>query len=754
MTTTSTSTAQVIDALRASLKETERLRQENRRLLAASREPIAIVGMACRYPGGVRTPEQLWRLLADGTDAVAPFPADRGWDVEGLYDPDPDMPGKSYVRTGGFLYDAHHFDADFFGLSPREATATDPQQRLLLETGWEAVERAGIDPGALRGSDTGVFAGVMYDDYAMRMHTIPEGFEGFLGTGSAASVASGRLAYTFGFEGPAVTVDTACSSSLVALHMAVQALRNGECGLALAGGVTVMATPHVFVEFSRQRGLAADGRIKAFADAADGTNWAEGAGLLLVERLADARSNGHPVLAVVRGTAVNQDGRSSQLMAPNGPSQQRVIRQALANARLTPADIDAVEAHGTGTGLGDPIEAQALLSAYGRDRAGQPLWLGSIKSNIGHTQAAAGVAGIIKMVMAMQHGLLPKTLHVDRPTSRVDWDDEKVRLLTQAQPWPAAGRPRRAGVSSFGISGTNAHVIIEQPPETLAVAPKDAEGASAGDAINATTHTPAAPVAVPWVLSAKTESALRAQARGLADHVTAAAELSSEQVADGLLARARFEHRAVAVGDSRDGLLDAVRALADGQPHPGLTQGIATTPGKTVFVFAGQGPQHAGMTLALYESNAVFRGHLDVADAAIARYSGWSVVDALRSADSEALTPSEVVQPVLFAVTTALAQTLRDYGVEPDAVVGHSQGEIAAARMAGALSLDDAAKISVLRARAIAQYVKPGAMASIQLPAVETAELIEPYAPRLSIGGFNGPTSTVISGDVDAIGAV
>ncbi|HEU5354489.1 MAG TPA: beta-ketoacyl synthase N-terminal-like domain-containing protein, partial [Actinocrinis sp.] len=618
-------------------------------------DEIAIVAMACRLPGGVRSPEQLWQLLEEGADAVGGFPEDRGWDPHTLYDPDPSRPGTSSTRSGGFLYDADLFDPEFFGMSPREAVSTDPQQRLMLETSWEAFERAGIDATALRGTNTGVFAGTNGQDYATLLQNAAGRYENYFVTGASASVMSGRLAYNFGFEGPAVTVDTACSSTLVTLHLAAQALRNGECDLALAGGATIMATPTVFVAFSRQRGLATDGRCKAFSASADGAGFSEGVAMLLVERLSDARRNGHPVLAIVRGSAVNQDGASNGLTAPNGPSQQRVINQALASANLTPQDVDAVEAHGTGTTLGDPIEAQALINTYGKNRPeDQPLWLGSIKSNIGHTQAAAGAAGVIKMVLALQHGLLPQTLHVEEPSDHVDWTAGAVRLLNEPTAWPDLGRPRRAGVSSFGASGTNAHIILEQAPAFEAVEgpePQDAVNADAGPSKKSAESTPSesgensVSSAVPWTVSAKSPQALREHATRLVQFIETNPQLDPQPVAAALLRRAHFPHRAVAVGDSREDLLDALRALATDQPHPGLIQAAAGTPGKSVFVFPGQGSQHPGMTLELYQSSRIYRAHLDEIADALAPHTGFALLDILHSTDPDALQPVQVVQP-------------------------------------------------------------------------------------------------------------
>ncbi|MBO7941387.1 acyltransferase domain-containing protein, partial [Streptomyces sp. S9] len=696
-------------------------------------DPVVVVGMACRLPGGVASPDELWELVRDGVDAVSEFPADRGWDLDALYSEDPDRPGTSCTRHGGFLDRAADFDAAFFGISPREALATDPQQRLLLETAWEALENAGVDPQALRGSRTGVFAGVMYHDYAPRVREVPAELEGWLSNGTAGSVASGRISYTFGFEGPAVTVDTACSSSLVALHLAAQSLRAGECDLALAGGVAVMSTPTTFVEFSRQRALSADGRCKAYAAGADGTGWAEGVGLLLVERLSDARRLGHEVLAVVRSSAVNQDGASNGLTAPSGPSQQRVIRQALAAGGLGPADVDAVEGHGTGTTLGDPIEAEALIAVYGqRPDPAQPLWLGSLKSNIGHTQAAAGAAGVIKMIQAIRHGVLPRTLHVDEPSPHVDWSAGAVELLTEARDWPSVDRPRRAAVSSFGVSGTNAHVILEAPP---AGPPAPERGT--------------APAVLPWVLSARNPGALRGQAERLTAHLDGSGQDPADVAHSLAVTRAALEERAVVLGDPRR----ALAALAAGESAPGLVRGRADTDGRTVFVFPGQGSQWAGMAVELLDTAPVFARRIEECAQALAPYTDWSLTDVLRGADgAPGLDRVDVVQPVLWAVMVSLAELWASLGVRPDAVVGHSQGEIAAATVAGGLTLDDGARVVALRSRALTALSGRGGMASVALTAAEVADRIERRWPeRLSVAVVNGPGSVVVSGDTDAL---
>ncbi|MFD8120500.1 SDR family NAD(P)-dependent oxidoreductase [Streptomyces albidoflavus] len=705
-------------------------------------DPIAIIGMSCRLPGDVRSPEDLWQLVRDGRDAMGPVPADRGWHLDALPGTEP---GAPFELLGGFVADPAGFDPAFFGISPREALAMDPQQRLLLETSWEAFERAGIDPADVRGSKVGVFAGSSGQDYSALLNA-SEGNEGYLLTGISASVVSGRVSYAFGLEGPAVTVDTACSSSLVALHLAVRALRSGECSMALAGGVMVMATPAAFAGLSGQGGFAADGRCKAFADGADGTGWSEGAGVLLVERLSDARRNGHQVLAVVRGTAINQDGASNGLTAPNGPSQQRVIHAALADAGLTPADVDAVEAHGTGTKLGDPIEAQALLATYGRQHdEDRPLWLGSVKSNIGHSQAAAGVAGIIKMVMSLRHGVLAKTLHVDRPTTHVDWTAGAVEVLTEEQSWPATGeRPRRGAVSSFGVSGTNAHIILEQATDE-----EPAACEPGADPVLDPALVPGAPL----VLSARTEDALRAQAARLADHLAAGPGLTLTDVAwSQATARAHFDHRAALVPADRDTLLRELRSLADGVAAPGTVTGHAPAPARPVFVFPGQGAQWTGMAAGLLDASPVFAARMAECAAALASYTDWSLLDVLRGADgAPGLDRVDVVQPALWAVMVSLAEAWRSYGVQPAAVIGHSQGEIAAATVAGVLSLGDAAKVVALRSRAITALAGRGGMVSVTQPAATVRETIAAWDGRISVAAVNGPSSTIVSGDVDAL---
>ncbi|OMC20745.1 type I polyketide synthase [Mycobacterium colombiense] len=716
------------EALRKALVQVERLKRTNRALLERSNEPIAIVGMSCRFPGGVDSPEALWQMVADGRDVISEFPDDRGWDVASLYDPDPDARHKCYVNTGGFVDGVADFDPAFFGIAPSEALAMDPQHRMLLELSWEALERAGIDPSGLRGSATGVFAGLIVQGYGM----LAEEIEGYRLTGMTSSVASGRVSYVLGLEGPAVSVDTACSSSLVALHMAVQSLRSGECDLALAGGATVNATPTVFVEFSRHRGLAPDGRCKAYAGAADGVGWSEGGAILVVERLSDAQRLGHPVLAVVRGSAVNQDGASNGLTAPNGPSQQRVVRAALANAGLSAADVDVVEGHGTGTTLGDPIEAQALLATYGQDRS-EPLWLGSIKSNMGHTQAAAGVAGVIKMVQAMRHETLPATLHVDAPSPHVDWSAGSVSLLTEAQPWNVE-RPRRAGVSSFGISGTNAHVIVEAAP----AAPAREAG-------------PVRPV-VPWAVTAKSASALAAQAARLAEYVRAHSDLDVADIGWSLAGRATFEHRAVVVGGGRDRLLAGLDELANDDPTGSVIRGTATPAGKTVFVFPGQGSQWPGMAIELLDTAPVFAQQIRDCEEAFAEFVDWSLTGVLRGApDAPGLDRVDVVQPVLFAVMVSLAELWKSIGVSPDAVIGHSQGEIAAAYVAGALSLQDAARVVTLRSKLLTALAGPGGMLSIACSTERARELLAPYGNRVSIAAVNGRSAVVVSGDGAAL---
>jgi acyl transferase domain-containing protein/acyl carrier protein len=731
-----TSPEQVVEALRASLKESERLRQHNRRLQEATAEPIAIVGMACRYPGGVATPEQLWQLLASGTDAISGFPEDRGWDLERLLDSEGDRFGTSYTNEGGFIYDAADFDRGFFEISPREAAGMDPQQRLLLEAAWQACESAGIVPASLRGSRAGVFTGLMYHDYGWgRSPADPSAI--YLPTGGSSSVACGRISYAFGLEGPSVSVDTACSSSLVALHLAIGALRAGECGLALAGGATVYSTPGVFIQFSGQRALARDGRSKAYAEAADGAGFSEGVGMLLLERLSDAQRNGHPVLATIRGSAVNQDGASNGLTAPNGPSQERVIRQALENARLSAEQIDAVEGHGTGTPLGDPIEVGALLATYGAERpAGRPLRLGSIKSNIGHPQAAAGVAGVIKMVLAMRAGLLPATLHAAERSSKIDWSSGAIELLSEPLTWEPGERPRRAAVSSFGATGTNAHLILEEAP----AAEVAARQASKGDGPVEQSARLSGPVLLP--LSARTEPALREAAGNLAARLRENPDLDPVDVGFSLASgRTAFELRAAVVGESHDELLAGLGTLERGEAGIG---GEAAE-SRVAFLFPGHGSQWHGMARGLLDSSPPFAAQMAACEDALAPFVDWSLLDCLSGESDAWLEQLEIVQPALFAVMVSLARLWRELGVEPGAVAGHSLGESVAAYVSGGLSLEDATRLVIVRSRLITKLFGQGGLASVALGGEELRARLECGSGRVEIAALNGPAAAIVS---------
>ena len=708
----------LVDYLKRVAAELHETRRRLHQAEERSAEPIAVVGIACRFPGGADSPEALWRVVTDGTDALREFPADRGWDLHTLFHSDPDHHGTSYVRRGGFLHDADLFDAEFFGISPREALAMDPQQRVMLETAWELFERAGIDPASLRGTRTGVYAGTSGEDYLSGLPLIPEGYEGHATTGRITSVISGRVAYTFGLEGPAMTIDTACSASLVAIHVACQALRQDDCTLALAGGVQVLSTPALFTEFSRQRGLAPDGRCKPFAAAADGTVFGEGAGLVLLERLSQARRNGRRVLAVIRGSAVNQDGASNGLTAPSDLAQEEVIRRALTSAGLTTADVDAVEAHGTGTRLGDPIEAQALLATYGQDRSpDQPLWVRSVKANIGHTIAAAGIAGLIAIVMAMRHRMLPAALHVDEPTPYVDWNAGAVRVLTQARPWSSKdGRPRRAAVSAFALSGTNAHVIVEEAGQTPA-----ASGACPSATAGRVAAAHRDPVGVvPWVVSARTEQGLRAQAARLARFAAAApgeAGLSPVDVGWSLVrTRHVFEHRAVVLGESLDELAAGLDSLAAGDPAR-ADDGVGGH--RVTWLFSGQGSQCAGMGAGLYDRFPAFAETFDEVCGLLGPRLKDDLAQVVLAGEPAVLDHTTYAQAGLFAIQVALARLLGSMGLAPDAVIGHSVGEIAAAHVAGILDLPSACALVAARATLMGALPAGGAMVSVRAPAAE-----------------------------------
>ncbi|MFJ1461704.1 type I polyketide synthase [Nocardia sp. N2S4-5] len=739
--------AELIDALRAALVERDRLRRENSRLADRLDEPIAVIGMSCRFPGGVHGPDQWWEFLAAGGDGITAFPADRGW-----RDDDRAERGD-YPRVGGFLDAALDFDPDMFGISPREALATDPQQRLLLEASWEAIEHARLDPLALRGSSTAVFAGVMYHDYADRLGTVPERVEGHLRTGSLGSVVSGRVAFALGLHGPAVTIDTACSSSLVAMHLAGHALRQRECSLALAGGVTVMSTPKVFAEFARQGGLAADGRCKAFGAGADGTGWSEGVGVLVLERLSDARRLGHRILAVLRGSAVNSDGASNGLTAPNGPAQQRVIRQALAAAGLRPDDIDVVEGHGTGTRLGDPVEIQALLDTYGQGRT-RPLWLGSVKSNVGHTQAAAGVAGVIKAIMAMRHGVVPPTLHAKIPSPHVDWSEGPVCLATRTQPWPGTGQPRRAAVSSFGISGTNAHVILEQAPHD----PMHTTGSGVAQPVT-TEHgeeIAVQGVSIAWPLSGRTDAGLAGQAARLSEYLEAHPEVSAGDIGFSLAStRSRFTQRAVVFGQDRDRLAERLDVLAADGRSPGVVRGTAHPKAKTAFLFPGQGSQRPGMGRELHAHYPVFADAFDEVATLLdpklerpVREIAWAAAD---HPDAALLDRTDFTQAALFTVEVALYRLLESWGVTPDFLLGHSIGEVSAAYLAGVWSLTDATALVAARGRLMQRLPPGGAMLAVTADEPTADELIAGHRDRVAIAAVNGPAALVISGDEAAI---
>jgi polyketide synthase 12 len=739
-------------------------RERLKRAEESAHEPIAVVGMGCRFPGGADSPEELWDLVDRGGDAIGEFPTDRGWDLDRLFGESPEVPELTYVRSGGFLPDAIDFDAEFFGINPAEAIAMDPQQRLFLEAGVHALEDAGIDPFSLRGTSTGVFAGLMYHEYGSSSEPLEPEVAAYLGTGVSGAVLSGRVSYLFGLEGPAITLDTACSSSLTAIHLACGSLRSGECSLALAGGVSVMASPGVFVGLSLVHGLARDGRCKSFSDQADGTSISEGAGIVVLERLSDALESDRRVLAVIRASAVNQDGASNGLSAPNGPSQERVIRQALANAGLAARDIGVLEAHGTGTPLGDPIEAQALLATYGRDRpADRPLRLGSIKSNIGHAQAAAGIAGVIKIVKCFEHESLPSTLHAHTPSSHVDWSSGAVSLLHESAGWPRTDEPRRAAVSSFGISGTNAHVIIEEPPiearsrhSPVRLAPGGSSAAEQAGAVledaSADGGLSTGGEVLAWPVSGRDALSLRRYARATAQMIESRGDLDPGDIAASLIARPAFAHRAAVIGADGRELLDGLWALARGDSAPNVLEGAVGYSERVVFVFPGQGGQWLGMAAPLLDGSPVFAAEMHRCEQELSCYVDWSLIDVVRGESGcPDIAGLDVLQPVLFAVMVSLAALWRAFGVEPAAVIGHSQGEVAAAYVAGGLSLGDAARVVALRSRLFARIGELGGIVSVALGVDEVERMIAPWGGRLTVASINAPTNVGVVGDCDAV---
>ncbi|WP_288255010.1 type I polyketide synthase [uncultured Hydrogenophaga sp.] len=706
-------------------------------------EPIAIVGMGCRFPGGANSPEAFWQLLEEGRDAIRDIPADR-WDKDAWFDADPDAPARMSVRNGGFLDDVAGFDPAFFGISPREALTMDPQQRLLMEVSWEALEHAGLSPERLAGSPTGVFFGLCNSDHFHRvLERGTENIDAYIASGNAHSVASGRVSYFMGLQGPALSIDTACSSSLVALHVACLSLRSGESRTALAGGVNLMCSPETTVALTKAHMLAPDGRCKTFDAAADGFARGEGCGVLVLKRLSDAQADGDRVLAVIRGSAANQDGRSGGLTVPNGPAQEAVIRAALADAGLSPADIDYVEAHGTGTTLGDPIEVRALAGALGPGRAADaPLRIGSVKTNLGHLESAAGVAGVMKVVLSLMHGRIPRHLHFKTPSPHIAWAQYPVRVTADGEAWARGDRVRRAGVSSFGFSGTNAHLVIEEAP----LAP-----ATAAQASERPVHC--------LPLSARSDVALRELAGAFARELATPGVSLADVAHTAGVGRSHFAERlAVAAADAGEARA-ALEAFAQGGQPEGLSRATATPgqPAEVVFLFTGAGAQYPGMAASLIEASPIFRDVIDRCDAILgADAQGRTLKSVLQAGASEGAPIHEMgwTQPAMFAVQVGLAQLWRAWGVEPAAVIGHSVGEYAAACVAGVFTLEEGIRLIAERGRLMQALPPGGAMAAVYAPADEVQRALAPWSGKLSIAAYNAPDSVVVAGEAQALDAL